>query len=195
MTGRYTHGSQSIYIEGEGLISTQLGGITGDQPDPVNKSGTPKPTAAKKLAADQAPPFRFSRVGPKGTPLSATVIKKLARAMVVDQGAGGGDGDMPAGFTYLGQFIDHDLTMDKTKVMLGEHVRPIDLVQGRSPRLDLDSLYGNGPATTSPTSSTRQTACTSRSVRRSASHPTARSPATTFRASERARARQPSGSR
>ena len=35
--------------------------------------------------------------------------------------------------------------MDKTSVMLGEDVSPIDMVQGRSPRLDLDSLYGNGP--------------------------------------------------
>jgi hypothetical protein len=142
MTGHVTHGSQSIFIEGEGLISTQLGGIRGDQPDPVTKSETPRASAAKALAADEAPPFRFSRVGPKGTPLGAAVIKKLARAMVVE---GGGDGEIPAGFTYLGQFIDHDLTLDKTTVMLGEHVRPVDLVQGRSPRLDLDSLYGVGP--------------------------------------------------
>ena len=58
---------------------------------------------------------------------------------------GGGAGDVPAGYTYLGQFIDHDLTMDRTDVMFGDDVRPVDLLQGRSPRLDLDSLYGNGP--------------------------------------------------
>jgi hypothetical protein len=38
-------------------------------------------------------------------------------------------GRSPAGFTYLGQFIDHDLTFDKTNVMLGEHVRPTALLQ------------------------------------------------------------------
>ena len=59
---------------------------------------------------------------------------------------GGGDGKIPAGYTYLGQFVDHDLTMDRTDVMLGEDVAPEDMVQGRSPRLDLDSLYGVGPA-------------------------------------------------
>ena len=32
---------------------------------------------------------------------------------------GGGPSQIPAGFTYLGQFIDHDLTFDKTSVMLG----------------------------------------------------------------------------
>jgi Animal haem peroxidase len=45
----------------------------------------------------------------------------------------------------LGQFIDHDLTFDKTKVMLGQHVSPAKLLQARSPSLDLDSLYGAGP--------------------------------------------------
>jgi hypothetical protein len=52
---------------------------------------------------------------------------------------------VPAGYTYLGQFVDHDLTMDITKVKLGKNVRPADMIQGRSPRLDLDSLYGAGP--------------------------------------------------
>ena len=58
---------------------------------------------------------------------------------------GGGEGTIPAGYTYLGQFVDHDLTMDRTDVMLGADVSPTDLLQGRSPRLDLDSLYGAGP--------------------------------------------------
>ena len=58
---------------------------------------------------------------------------------------GGGDSTVPAGFTYLGQFVDHDLTFDRTKVMLGENVSPAELLQARSPALDLDSLYGAGP--------------------------------------------------
>jgi hypothetical protein len=58
---------------------------------------------------------------------------------------GGGASDVPAGFTYLGQFIDHDLTFDRTTVTLGTEVAPADLLQGRSPSLDLDSLYGAGP--------------------------------------------------
>ena len=52
----------------------------------------------------------------------------------------------PPGYTYLGQFIDHDLTMDVTEVDLGEPVPPAELLQARSPSLDLDSLYGAGPA-------------------------------------------------
>jgi Animal haem peroxidase len=58
---------------------------------------------------------------------------------------GGGVSQIPAGFTYLGQFIDHDLTFDKTNVMLGANVSPATMLQARSPSLDLDSLYGAGP--------------------------------------------------
>lgn len=54
-------------------------------------------------------------------------------------------GTKPVGFTYLGRFVGHDLTFDKTTVMLGEDVSPEQLVQARSPSLDLDSLYGAGP--------------------------------------------------
>ena len=52
----------------------------------------------------------------------------------------GAASQIPAGFTYLGQFVDHDLTFDKTSVMLGQNVSPAELLQGRSPSLDLDSL-------------------------------------------------------
>jgi hypothetical protein len=137
------HGSESFYIEGEGLFAAEVGGRSGRETDPVNESEAPRAPATRQLAKDEAPPFRFSRVGPKGTPIGTALIKKLATAMAVE---GGGDGDIPAGYTYLGQFVDHDLTMDRTTVMLGEEVRPVDMLQGRSPRLDLDSLYGAGPA-------------------------------------------------
>jgi hypothetical protein len=51
---------------------------------------------------------------------------------------------IPAGFTYLGQFVDHDITFDPTSL----HDRltdPLALENFRTPRLDLDSLYGSGP--------------------------------------------------
>src|SRR5262249_4606722 len=50
-----------------------------------------------------------------------------------------------AGFTYLGQFIDHDLTFDPNSKLEREN-DPDALVDFRTPRLDLDSLYGDGPA-------------------------------------------------
>jgi hypothetical protein len=81
-------------------------------------------------------------VGPKGAQLSEAALRKLADAMTA---GGGGNTGIPAGYTYLGQFVDHDLTMDRTEVMFGASIAPADMKQGRSPALDLDSLYGAGP--------------------------------------------------
>lgn len=50
-----------------------------------------------------------------------------------------------AGITYLGQFIDHDLTFDPAS-SLQQQNDPDALVDFRSPRFDLDSVYGRGPA-------------------------------------------------
>ena len=138
------HGSESFSIEGEGLVNTQVGGRSGDEPDPVTDPGATAPRAlVASVGAAAAPPFRFSRVGPRGTAVGSTLISQLAEAMTR---GGGGRGDVPAGYTYLGQFIDHDLTMDVTDVSLGEDVTPAQLLQARSPALDLDSLYGAGPS-------------------------------------------------
>jgi hypothetical protein len=135
------HGSETFFIEGEGVLGAQAGGRSGAERDEVDASES-RATGPARLAADATPPFRFSRCGPKGTPLGPAVTKKIANAMA---SGGGGTGDVPAGYTYLGQFIDHDLTFDRTDVQLGDDVTPAELVQGRSPRLDLDSLYGVGP--------------------------------------------------
>lgn len=51
---------------------------------------------------------------------------------------------VPAGYTYLGQFVDHDLTFDSTSTLSPEDgSMPTNM---RSPRFDLDCLYGDGPA-------------------------------------------------
>lgn len=50
-----------------------------------------------------------------------------------------------AGYTYLGQFIDHDITFDPASLLMQMN-DPDSLVDFRTPRLDLDSVYGRGPA-------------------------------------------------
>lgn len=49
---------------------------------------------------------------------------------------------IPAGMTYLGQFIDHDLTFDPVSTLTG--TTPGGLSDLRTARFDLDSLYGRG---------------------------------------------------
>ena len=57
--------------------------------------------------------------------------------------------DIPAGYTYFGQFVDHDLTFDDRPNDLITPTAVSTLVNGRTPQLDLDSLYGSGPTTSS----------------------------------------------
>jgi hypothetical protein len=52
--------------------------------------------------------------------------------------------DIPAGFTFLGQFIDHDITFDPTS-SLERQVDPEAIANFRTPLLELDSVYGAGP--------------------------------------------------
>src|SRR5256714_11220403 len=51
---------------------------------------------------------------------------------------------IPSLYTYLGQFIDHDLTFDPSS-SLDQQNDPDALVDFRTPRFDLDSVYGRGP--------------------------------------------------
>lgn len=50
----------------------------------------------------------------------------------------------PAGVTFLGQFLDHDMTFDASSP-LGVPTRPESSTNARTSAFDLDSVYGNGP--------------------------------------------------
>jgi hypothetical protein len=131
------HGRERFFIEGEGVV-----GPPGDTDGELVPRAHLESSTAPRAAAFAAPTFRFSRVGPRGAKLPDATLRKVAQAMTRGRQR---DGNVPAGFTYLGQFVDHDLTFDKTSVAFGDQVSPADLLQGRSPTLDLDSLYGAGP--------------------------------------------------
>ena len=161
------HGSESYFVVGEGLLA---------------ESGEGRDAARAVASAAAAPPFRFSRMGPKGTgrQLGEPNRRKLGVLMAA---GGGGTSQIPSGFTYLGQFLDHDLTFDKTTVMLGD-----DRLAGRSccrpARRASTSTRSTAPARRTPSrpSSTRPTACTSRSARRSPPTASRPRPASTCRA-------------
>ena len=122
------HGAESYYVIGEGLLG---------------ESGEGRVRTLEATGAATTPPFRFSRMGPHGidVQLGEPNRRKIGAAMIGPST----QSQVPAGFTYLGQFIDHDLTFDQTQVTFGTHVTPAQLLQARSPSLDLDSLYGAGP--------------------------------------------------
>jgi hypothetical protein len=49
-----------------------------------------------------------------------------------------------AGYTYLGQFLDHDITFDPASSLQKEN-DPDALIDFRTPKFDLDNIYGRGP--------------------------------------------------
>lgn len=69
-------------------------------------------------------------------------LEALGRAMIDDGNSP--DSIVPSGYTYFGQFIDHDLTLDLTPLALAQPCakRTTNL---RTPFLDLDHVYGGGP--------------------------------------------------
>ena len=109
------------------------------------------------LAAGAIPGVAFGRFGPMfmappAPKLPPEGLRALAKAMIKED-----DGKpiteveevdenptIPSGYTYFGQFIDHDITFDPTPLSAGG-VDPGALVDFRSPALDLDNLYGRGP--------------------------------------------------
>jgi len=105
------------------------------------------PHGARVPRGADAPPTRgrFGKMFPglSHQALSEDTISALLE--VIDASASVGENStIPAGFTYFGQFVDHDITYDATpqsQKLLDPHAA----TSFRTPRLDLDSLYGSGP--------------------------------------------------
>ncbi|MBW9204992.1 hypothetical protein KV097_03485 [Mumia sp. zg.B17] len=77
---------------------------------------------------------------------AADDMTALAQRMVEPAGPPAAENpDIPSGYTYFGQFVDHDITFDPVSSLRRQN-DPDALHNFRTPRFDLDSLYGRGPA-------------------------------------------------
>jgi hypothetical protein len=87
-------------------------------------------------------------IGAQGGPLDAKDdLSQGPIALITNPALSANNPDNPthtAGTTFMGQFIDHDITFD-TSSKLGVTTDPFTSPNGRTPVLDLDSLYGDGP--------------------------------------------------
>jgi len=110
----------------------------------------------KRDPLDVAMEGRFTRLFPDlpAARFDHADLERLAREMTAppeDPVPTGADPEenraIPAAYTYLGQFIDHDLTFDPTSSLRESLTRAQlqALVDFRTPRFDLDNLYGRGP--------------------------------------------------
>jgi hypothetical protein len=79
------------------------------------------------------------------TSLAVGVAGPGAAAVDVTQPAAQQSTVISAGFTFLGQFIDHDMTFMEVLPALGQRHDLTEIKNRRVPFLNLDSVYGDGP--------------------------------------------------
>lgn len=125
-------------------------------PDEFRAHGVIPPRGGQRLTLSPLHEGRFGRMFRKLSPathLDDAQLIALAETMRDTDAPSGWNGSpaprdnpaIPAGYTYLGQFIDHDITFDPASSL--QRQNDIDaLVDFRSTRFDLDSIYGSGPA-------------------------------------------------
>ncbi|MEQ8654433.1 MAG: heme peroxidase family protein [Kiloniellales bacterium] len=147
-----------LFLLGHGQCAVQRGGD--EKAVEAAKPAAAVCGASEDLAAPAAGPFRYYFPdAPEQTPApgATAALDHLAEKMIAIEDAPAFDSSIPAIFTYLGQFIDHDITAgtdreDGLSTISGEHVRPLPREQVvrdrgnlRAGSLNLDSLYGGGP--------------------------------------------------
>jgi hypothetical protein len=120
------------------------------------KHGTP---LRGLLSAKSSPLFqgRFGRLFRSLRPASfgSTDVENVANLSKLGQAMSAGfdapkdgkddeESGIPALYTYLGQFIDHDITFDPASSLQMQD-DPDALTDFRTPAFDLDNIYGRGP--------------------------------------------------
>jgi hypothetical protein len=140
MIGGNTQPQTNVRLEGQPSIGNVRphGGVRGDDQTP----GSPLFEGRFGRMFRRLPAAQFEQAD----------LDALADAMTADPEAEPTPEDqvddeenqgIDAGYTYLGQFIDHDLTFDPNS-SLQRFNDPNSLTNFRTPRFDLDSVYGRG---------------------------------------------------
>jgi Animal haem peroxidase len=157
---RLGRGAASLGL-GALLATTSTLGSVSAQQAPTLKSaapstGTVSPRTASLLGCAQAP-AKFGRLFPNlpaATWPAADVHTLATRVIAAEETNPTPENQVDdeenlaidAGYTYVGQFIDHDLTLDPRPNDLTTPIDPNTLQDFRTPAFDLDSVYGGGPA-------------------------------------------------
>lgn len=111
------------------------GSVTGQTPRTHMCFGTMFPQLA---------PFRYSDRA--AADLAATMENGAGDPVGTDRGTADDSRTLPAEYTYLGQFIDHNLDFDKSAQPTAD-VNPWEVTNLETFRFDLNNLFGHGPAT------------------------------------------------
>jgi len=99
--------------------------------------------------ADAAAKENFIRMFPDLPPIGLVPLQNLAN-LAQTQLDPNADADnnpqgLTSGFTYFGQFLDHDSTLDSSPPPTAPEDPTLDTINERTLAFDLDSMYGDGP--------------------------------------------------
>jgi hypothetical protein len=119
---------------GRGSASCAAGSVDGSAPTTPMCFGT---------MFRQLPPFRYSDQA--AADLAATMQNRKADPAGADRGTTDDSATLPAEYTYLGQFVDHNLDFDQTPQPTTD-VAAGSLTNYESFRFDLNNVFGGGPS-------------------------------------------------
>ncbi len=112
--------------------------------EPFDHHGGSRPRGIDNVPRSSIDTGRYGRMFRRLPPLTLSEQALTALAESMGQGRTPVDNpDIPSGYTYVGQFVDHDITYDPVSSL--ERLNDPDALHSfRTPRFDLDSLYGTG---------------------------------------------------
>lgn len=102
----------------------------------------PRSTAVRNAMIDIGKP---GGIMDAGDPLHEGPVRLITNPELSPRNVDQNVANMTAGTTFVGQFLDHDVTFDNTS-RLGVVTEPTQTPNTRDPRLDLDSVFGGGPS-------------------------------------------------
>lgn len=109
----------------------------------VTKLASAQRTSLQGAISDTSSFGRMFPTLPAFSPSDQALVK-LAASIPGRPNVNPNNGTIPAGFTYVGQIIDHDITFDQVSDLFASN-DPNGLINTRTARFDLDSAYGAGP--------------------------------------------------
>ena len=132
--------SDGVYLELEGFGNDQISSFRPIMQAPIKHGNNGAEFQSLFQNADGLP-----ELPPAIFPESSLLALGASDGPMLDDNSPNGDNPaIPAGYTYLGQFIDHDITFDPTSKLTGNNVTST-INNFRTPCLELDNVYGAGP--------------------------------------------------
>ena len=137
-------GSSGHSLMPRGLAAGAIDGVRNGRFDrliPATAHPAPEDAALQALAK-----FMVTSFDEKGPAVDKDGKPKPDRGKPINTGeVADENASIDAAYTYFGQFVDHDLTLDPAG--FGQSQKDVSgTVDFRTPALDLDCLYGGGPA-------------------------------------------------